>query len=151
MRVCCAIQNPSEEEVYVSVHCLKSISSISLMNWDFFLPVTKVVYLIQFPFMLWFPGCQELNFMLNFDSDSVFQYVGKIIQSFPSFSVSPPCSSDGKESAYNTRDSGWIPRTGRSPGEGNGNPLQYSCLENPMDRGAWWANKSTGSQRVGHN
>ena len=36
-------------------------------------------------------------------------------------------------------DSGSIPGLGRSPGEGNGNPLQYSCLENPMDRGAWWA------------
>ena len=36
-------------------------------------------------------------------------------------------------------DLGSIPGSGRSPGEGNGNPLQYSCLENPMDRGAWWA------------
>ena len=45
----------------------------------------------------------------------------------------------GKESACNTGDSGLIPESGRSPGEGNGNPLQYSCLENPMDRGAWQA------------
>ena len=37
------------------------------------------------------------------------------------------------------RDMGLIPGSGRSPGEGNGNPLQYSCLENPMDRGSWWA------------
>ena len=36
-------------------------------------------------------------------------------------------------------DMGWIPGLGRSPGEGQGNPLQYSCLENPMDRGTWWA------------
>jgi len=41
--------------------------------------------------------------------------------------------------AGDTGDSGSIPESGRSPGEGNGNPLQYSCLENPMDRGAWWA------------
>ena len=41
--------------------------------------------------------------------------------------------------AGNTRDVGSIPGLGRSPGEGNGNPLQYSCLENHMDRGAWWA------------
>ena len=41
--------------------------------------------------------------------------------------------------AGNKRDVGLIPGSGRSPGEGNGNPLQYSCLENPMDRGAWWA------------
>ena len=44
---------------------------------------------------------------------------------------------DSKASAYNVGDSGSIPELGRSPGEGNGNPLQYSCLENPMDRGAW--------------
>ena len=45
----------------------------------------------------------------------------------------------GKESACNAGDTGSIPELGRSPGEGNGYPLQYSCLENPMDRGAWWA------------
>ena len=45
----------------------------------------------------------------------------------------------GKESTCNTGDAGSIPGWGRSPGEGNGNTLQYSCLENPMDRGAWWA------------
>ena len=39
----------------------------------------------------------------------------------------------------NAGDAGSIPGSGRSPGEGNGNPLQYSCLGNPMDRGAWWA------------
>ena len=48
-------------------------------------------------------------------------------------------SSDGKESAYNAGDLGLIPGSGRSPGEGSGSPLQYSCLENPMDGGAWWA------------
>ena len=42
--------------------------------------------------------------------------------------------------AGDIRDEGLIPGLGRSPGEGHGNPLQYSCLENPMDRGAWWAN-----------
>ena len=42
-------------------------------------------------------------------------------------------------SAGDLRDAGSIPGSGRSPGEGHGNPLQYSCLENPMDRGAWWA------------
>ena len=44
--------------------------------------------------------------------------------------------SDGKASACNVGDAGLIPGSGRSPGEGNGNPLQHSCLENPMDRGA---------------
>ena len=50
-----------------------------------------------------------------------------------------PGGSDVKASACNAGDLGSIPGWGRSPGEGNGNPLQYSCLENPMDEGAWWA------------
>ena len=50
-----------------------------------------------------------------------------------------PCSSNSKESACNTGVPGSISGSGRSYGEENGNPLQYSCLENPMDRGAWWA------------
>ena len=48
-----------------------------------------------------------------------------------------PGGSDGKVSVYNAGDPGSIPGSGRSLGEGNGNPLQYYCLENPMDRGAW--------------
>ena len=48
-----------------------------------------------------------------------------------------PGGSDGKSSIYDAGDLGSIPGSGRFPGEGNGNPLQYSCLENPMDGGAW--------------
>ena len=48
-------------------------------------------------------------------------------------------SSEGKESTCDAGDMGLIPRSRRSPGGGNGNPLWYSCLGNPMDRGAWWA------------
>ena len=50
-----------------------------------------------------------------------------------------PGGSDSKESACNSGDLGSITGLGRSPGGGHGNPLQYSCLENPMDRGTWWA------------
>ena len=50
-----------------------------------------------------------------------------------------PGGTDSKESSCNAGDLGSIPGLGRFPGEGNGNPLQYFCLENPMDRGAWWA------------
>ena len=53
--------------------------------------------------------------------------------------VGIPGGSDGKESSCNAGDLGSIPGSGRSPGEGNGYPLQYSCLENSMDRGAWRA------------
>ena len=62
-----------------------------------------------------------------------------------------PGGSEGKASAYNVRELGLIPGLGRFPGEGNGNPLQYSCLENPMGRGAWCRLLSMGSQRVGHD
>ena len=51
--------------------------------------------------------------------------------------VGLPGGSDGKASACNSGDLGSIPGSGRSPGEGNGNPLQYFCLENSMDRGTW--------------
>ena len=50
-----------------------------------------------------------------------------------------PSGSDSKESTCNAGDLGSIPGLGRSPGEENGNLLRYSCLENPMHRGAWWA------------
>ena len=61
-----------------------------------------------------------------------------------------PHSSVGKESACNTGDPGSIPGLGRSPGEGHGNPLQYPCLENPKDRGAWQATLH-GVARLGHD
>ena len=59
-----------------------------------------------------------------------------------------PGGSDSKESACSAGDPGWIPGLGRSPGGGNGNPLQYSYLENPMDKEVA---KSMGLQRVGHD
>ena len=56
-----------------------------------------------------------------------------------SFIAGLSSSSEVKAPACNAGDLGSIPGSGRFPGEGNGNPLQYSCLENPMDGGAWWA------------
>ena len=58
--------------------------------------------------------------------------------------------SGGKQSTYNAEDLGLIPGSERSPGEGKGYPLQYSCLENSMDRGAWGA-VVHGLQRIGHD
>ena len=60
------------------------------------------------------------------------------------------CNAVNKESACVAGDPDSIPGSGRSPGEGNGNPLQYSCVENPMDREAWWAIVQ-GVTRVGHD
>ena len=59
-----------------------------------------------------------------------------------------PGGSDGKESTCNVGDLGLIPKLGRSSGGGHGNPLQSSCLENSMDRGAWWATKRLQRVRV---
>ena len=61
------------------------------------------------------------------------------IRGFQVESKGLPGGSDGMESACNAGDPGSIPGLGRSPGKGNGNLLQYSCLENSMDRVAWWA------------
>ena len=63
---------------------------------------------------------------------SKIKYTLKVLRSFPG-------GSDGKASACHAGDLGSITGLGRSPGGGNGNTLQYSCLGNPMDRGAWWA------------
>ena len=70
--------------------------------------------------------------MINMFVLNLFHFINK-------FGLSESCDSDGKESAFNVGDLGLMPGLGRSPGEGHGNPLQYFCLENPMDRGAWWA------------
>ena len=70
--------------------------------------------------------------------------------SIPKLVQGLPCSSDGKESVCNAGDPGLIPGWARSSGEGNGTPLQYSCLENPMDREPWRL-QSMGFQRVAHN
>ena len=68
---------------------------------------------------------------------------------YPSILLDLPGGSDRKESACNAGDLGLIPGSGRSPGEGNGTPLLYSCLEKPMDGGACRL-QSMGSQRTGH-
>ena len=73
--------------------------------------------------------------MLTGGSDSSSASTGLMTKGFPGGSVvkNPPAN------AGTTGDSGSIPRSGRSPRGGHGNPLQYSCRENPVDRGAWWA------------
>ena len=78
--------------------------------------------------------------------NSKFLEVTSLVQPRDGF----PSDSDSKESFCNAGDLGLIPGSGKSPGEGHGNPLQSSCLDNSMDRGAWKATVH-GSQRVGHN
>ena len=71
-----------------------------------------------------------------------------VVRGAPDYRMVQTGGLDGKELACNARDPGSIPGSGRFPGEGNSNPLQYSCLENPMDGGAWCRLLSMGSQRV---
>ena len=75
---------------------------------------------------------QTLMFSYNHIKENIQYVLSKNTWGFP-------CSSVSKESACSAGDPGSIPGLGRPPAEGNGNPLQYPCLENPMDRGAWWA------------
>ena len=76
---------------------------------------------------------ERLSFVFGLNSWQDFaKQKMRAVQGFPG-------GSDGKESACNAEDPGSIPGSGRSPGEGNGNPLQYSCLENAVDRGTWRA------------
>ena len=80
--------------------------------------------------------CPEQNYFLSFRATSHLDYlkVALVVKNSPA---------NGRDA----KDVGSIPRSGRSPGVGNGNSLQYSCLENPMNRGAWRL-QSTGSQKV---
>ena len=74
--------------------------------------------------------------------ESVLKHEAQVIPTILSLNKFPwgfPAGSDGKASACNAGDLGSVPGLRRSPGEGNGTLLQYPCLENPMDRGAWWA------------
>ena len=75
--------------------------------------------------------------------------ITKLCIAFSAHTRGFPCGSAGKESACNAGDLGSIPGLERSPGEGNGNPYQYSCLGNPMERGSWWATPKSPPTRRG--
>ena len=77
--------------------------------------------------------------LMNKKYSLVFFFLTNLIKYKYTCIMGFPGSSTGKESTCNVRDLGSVPELERSPGGGHGNPLQYSCLENPMDREAWWA------------
>ena len=113
--------------------------------WYFVMVAHANWYTLQFKFLMKLLYNIYLLIAVSsvFPSFQVFTVPQDISWGFPGGSV-------GKETACNAGDPSWIPGSGRSPGEGNGNPLQYSCLENPRDRGAWWA-IVPGVTRVRHN
>ena len=92
---------------------------------------------------LFVPKCTQQNGDRNKMNSRTHKFPNGVLHKFPGSSV-------GKESACSAGDPNLVSGSGRSPGEGNGNPLQYSCLENPMDRGAWQATVH-GVARVRHN
>ena len=92
------------------------------------------IYLCIQPFFIFSEGNTDQPYC---HFSNLLDQVGKISEDLHSKGF--PSDSDGKESAYSAGDPGSIPVLKRSPGEGNGYPLQYSCLENSMDRGAWQA------------
>ena len=99
-------------------------------------------FLVYFFFLPLLPASQRqhpVSSVMKFDPQEVTEskrspdyFPTSLFRGFPG-------GSRGKESACNAGNPGSIPGPGRPPGEGHGNPLQYSCLQNPMDRGAWWA------------
>ena len=103
---------------FVMIHTVKGFSVVDETEVDVFL---------EFPCFLYDPA--KVGNSIS-GSSAFFKTHLYILKYFPG-------SSDGKASAYKAGDLGSIPDLGRSPAEGNGNPLQYSCLENSMDRGAW--------------
>ena len=87
-------------------------------------------------------GLRVRTSLCSFPPSSIYTYIYKYFKCLIEVQLiycGFPCDSDGKESACSAGDPGLITGLGRSPGEGNGNALQYSCLEDPMDGGAWQA------------
>ena len=123
---------------------IKTASKHSLFSEDTvkrYLIVHICIYGLGHPMFHWSVGCPHWRLHSNHFQHSFW----------PFCSEQRDIGRSGKESpahAGDTGDVGSIPGRASSPGRGNGTPLQYSCLENPMDRGAWW-NTVRGSQRVG--
>ena len=124
----------------VSCH-LQTVRALLLLFWSRFL---------LFLFLLWIAVARTSRTMLNNRGErghpclvpdlrgNAFSFSPLRIMFFAGLSyMAFTGGSDGKASVCNAGDLGLIPGSGRSPGEGNGSPLQYSCLENPMDRGVW--------------
>ena len=111
----------------ISSLCILDINPLSIISFaNIFSHLVDCVFILSVvPFAV-----QKLSSLIR-------SYL--LVFAFISFAVGFPGGSDGKDSSCNAGNLGLIPESGRSPGEGNGNPLQYSCLENPTDRRAWWA------------
>ena len=107
--------------------------ALGLYYFFLFLPLEgNVGWVVCVDFLLWM-SCACV--LVGGDQVGNYRNTGTCTHTHTGF----PGGSEVKASACNAGDLGLIPGSGRSSGEGNGNPLQYSCLKNPMDGGAWWA------------
>ena len=119
--------------MYKSSFCMLEIRTSACCKGKFCIPHCPFS---SFQVELLYPILAVLYLML-ISSKKVFSWFSEDFSNFLSSQLNFPSGSDGKASAYNVGDVGSIPGWGRSPGEGNSNPLQYSCLETPTDGGAW--------------
>ena len=108
---------------------------MSIPPWNFSQPFRQDLMLPENSIPPFIPSIVLHFFLINIGIIVFYSFFFFFVFSYWGF----PGGSEVKASAFNAGDLGSIPGLGRSPGEGNGNPLQYSCLENPIDRGAWWA------------
>ena len=108
-----------------------------LDSWLFFTDLCVSLYSSAILFISFLQYCFN-HYILEYSLKSG-SVIPLVLFFFLRIALGFPSGSDSKASVCNTGDPGSIPGFGRSPGEGNGSPLQYSCLENPMDRGAWQA------------
>ena len=128
--MCYSLPNPNPENV------VSSSGKIFIFTWE----RNQTIFTI-FPRVILTPllSIRKINHLESLKDVSLVHQ-----QHFPG-------GSEGKASVYKAGDLGSIPGSGRFPGEGNGNPLQYSCLEKPMDGGSWCRLLSMGLQRLGHD
>ena len=137
-QVYCSKKKPPYEH-HIHLHCSGILRNLSItLNHFWILSVSELVWPPHILFALCITTSEIIHFYQFFLDPQVWWSCGhrNLMESIFLWAM---LMTTGKESACNTGDMGSIPESGRSPGEGNGNPLQYSCLENPMDRGAWWA------------
>ena len=100
-----------------------------IQTWESY-AINSATFCVESELLILCPTYSQAEDFLNKSVLRIYENIFLKIGGFPG-------GSDGEASACNAGDPGSIPGLGRSPGEGNGNPLQYPCLENPMDRGAW--------------
>ena len=127
-----------------------SLYSVQILWFYDCIHMAEMEWWVLSPYYLRQETCLVFFYILNIGAHVTYSLSLTAVQKFQSKIFGVPGGSDGKESTCNVGDQGSITGLGRSPGEMNGYPLQYSCLENSMDRWAWWA-PGHGIQRVRHD